>query len=152
MNKTHGMHGTPVYRTWESMIHRCTNPNNRCFKYYGGRGIQVCERWRKFMDFYADMGNRPEGLTIDRVNNNGNYEKSNCKWATRLEQADNRRIQKITMSNKTGVTGVSWSKRDRKYCAHIQLKGKTYHLGSFDTVLEAAEARKQGELKYWGLR
>ena len=104
------------------------------------------------MDFYADMGNRPEGLTIDRVNNNGNYEKSNCKWATRLEQADNRRIQKISMSNKTGVTGVSWSKRDRKYCAHIQLKGKTYHLGSFDTVLEAAEARKQGELKYWGLR
>lgn len=73
------------------MIARCTYPKARRYKDYGGRGISVCERWQKFENFLADMGARPEGLTIDRVNVDGNYEPGNCRWATQTEQQNNRR-------------------------------------------------------------
>jgi hypothetical protein len=89
---THGMSKTPIYHVWEDMISRCSNPNSCNWDNYGGRGIEVCERWRKFENFFQDMGDIPEdGLTIDRKNNEGNYEKDNCRWATRLQQARNRR-------------------------------------------------------------
>lgn len=83
---------TPVYQTWVGMIQRCTNQRGPGWKYYGGRGIKVCDRWlSSFENFLADMGEKPEGLSLDRINNDGNYEPSNCRWATRSEQQKNRR-------------------------------------------------------------
>jgi hypothetical protein len=75
---------------------RCTNPNVDNFERYGGRGIKICKRWHRFENFLADMGHRPAGKTLDRINSNGNYKPSNCRWATPLEQRHNRRKRKST--------------------------------------------------------
>jgi hypothetical protein len=89
--QTIGGKDTRVYRVWAAMIYRCTNPRDKHWKDYGGRGITVCDRWRKFENFYADMGGPPPGLSIDRLNNDGNYCKENCAWRTAAEQAKNKR-------------------------------------------------------------
>lgn len=95
--KNHGLGGTPTYRTWYSMIDRCINPANASFKHYGAKGVTVCERWLDIANFVADMGLRPSGMTIDRIERSGNYEPNNCKWATELEQQRNRGGVKCTV-------------------------------------------------------
>ncbi len=99
---THGLSKTSAYKTWGGMIQRCTNLNNDSYRHYGGRGITVCKEWLKFEGFYRDMGDRPEGMSLDRIDPNGNYEPSNCRWTTSLDQQRNRRdTRKVTLLGKT---------------------------------------------------
>jgi hypothetical protein len=90
----HGEVGKRLYKTWGEMKTRCRNPKNRSYARYGGRGISVCSRWLEYNNFAEDMGERPEGTTLDRIDNNGDYEPSNCKWSTPKEQASNRQSNK----------------------------------------------------------
>ncbi len=83
---------TPTYGSWQAMIQRCTNPNHDGWERYGGRGITVCGRWRDFRNFLADMGKRPKGATIDRIDNDGNYEPGNCRWTTPKVQSANKPV------------------------------------------------------------
>lgn len=86
-----GVNGvSSTYHSWACMIQRCTNPTRMYWKYYGGRGIRVCDRWLIFENFLADMGQRPKHLSLDRINPDGDYEPSNCRWATALQQRHNR--------------------------------------------------------------
>lgn len=98
-NKTHGLTGVRAYRIWSQMKARCSQVSNKSYASYGGRGIKVCDRWMSFENFYADMGAPKEGLSLDRINNHGNYEPSNCRWATQSQQCRNKRDNRLISLN-----------------------------------------------------
>ena len=106
----HGMYGTKTYSSWFSMKSRCLNPNATGYKNYGGRGIVICKRWLKFENFYQDMGNRPEDKTLDRKNNNGNYNKSNCRWSSRIEQENNKTSNHLLTYQGKTKTIADWAR------------------------------------------
>ena len=142
----HGMVGTATYRVWNSMLQRCNNEKNTHYEYYGGRGITVCNSWFKFEDFFKDMGIKPEGLTLERIQNDLGYAKENCKWATPQEQSRNQRLKK---NNTTGVSGVRWNKQRNKYQVTIKVNYKSIYIGRYNALEQAIRARQQAEQKYW---
>ncbi len=106
----HGMSETNTYFSWKSMKSRCLYKKNVAFNRYGGRGIKICDRWLIFENFHADMGDRPEGKSLDRIDNEGNYEPGNCRWATRKEQGSNKRNNKFLEYNGKKQTIAEWTR------------------------------------------
>lgn len=132
----HGLSNTPEYHCWEHMLQRCNTPSDPAFKHYGARGITVCKRWRRFSNFFADMGKRPSAAhSLDRIDNDGNYEPGNCRWAIQSEQMVNQRMKS---TNKSGFRGVSYSDERKKWVAQIAFMGQYYSIGRFDSKEEAA--------------
>lgn len=109
-NYKHGMSSTPTWNTWSSMRQRCEDPNHDDYPSYGGRGITVCERWSSFENFLEDMGEKPQGRSIDRIDNDAGYCKSNCRWATAIEQANNKTTSRwVTFGGRT-QTLMQWAR------------------------------------------
>lgn len=135
-NTIHGFSYHPLYATWKNMVDRCNKKNLKSFVNYGGRGIKICDRWLKIENFIEDMySTYQDDLTLDRIDVNGNYEPSNCRWATKSQQMQN--TQKIRKNNKTGYRGVSIGKYER-FVAQIIVFSKHIYLGKFKTAIEAA--------------
>lgn len=109
----HSKHGSvnPTFVSWSAMMNRCKNKSSVDFRRYGGRGILVCERWSKYENFLLDMGERPKGKTIDRIDVNGNYEQGNCRWASIMEQSNNRRSNRILSVNGSKITVADASRK-----------------------------------------
>ncbi len=107
----HGMWGTSTYLSWFNMKARCLNKNHDSYKYYGSRGIKVCDRWLKFENFFEDMGVRPQGKSIDRIDNRKGYSLSNCKWSTKSEQMCNTRRNVVLSFNGDVLNIVQWARK-----------------------------------------
>jgi hypothetical protein len=135
----HGMTKLRPYKIWKDMLRRCYNENNQRFKSYGGRGIKVCSKWHNFAGFWDDMQKGySDNLTIDRIDNNGNYEPSNCKWSTQKEQANNRNTNAIFEIEGETKTLMQW-------CIAYNQKYTTirYRMEKGKTLLEALTTKKE---------
>lgn len=137
-------HSKKVYNTWIGIRSRCTNTNYEHYDRYGGRGIKVCKRWDKFNNFLEDMGEPPTSKhQIDRIDNNGDYEPNNCRWATPSENCNNR----SRYNNATGFTGVKKNKCNT-YSSSFFVNRKSIYVGSYSTPDEAYKERVKAIKKY----
>lgn len=142
---THGFVNTKVYRSWSTMKNRCDNPNYEHYHRYGGRGVTYDKNWSEFENFLADMGEPPTPKhQLDRIDNDGNYTKDNCRWVTPSENCNNRKIY----PNATGYTGVNFKKHINKYQSVFYHNRKSYYVGVFTTPEEAYDARVEAIKKY----
>ena len=151
LKKKHGMSSSRIYSIWIGMNNRCTNTNYKQYADYGMRGIEVCNCLPDFVTFYnwsMEHGYN-DNLTIERIDVDGNYCicKDNLKWIPLSEQPRNTRIQR---NNKSGVKGVYFEKQTGKWRAYITSNRVSIKLGRFNTIEDAIEARRQGEIEYWG--
>lgn len=171
----HGMYQTPIYNVWRQMKDRCTNPNNSRYHRYGERGIKVCDRWQEFENFFADMGHAPEGMTLDRIDVDGDYTPDNCRWATRQDQQNNMSTNRLFTHEGKTQTLAEWA-RELGLAYHVlkyrlnkgwqppelftteNLKGKTVkHLVEYEgemTPLKEAAERSGVPMQtlYWRMR
>ena len=136
---THGMSQNKFYKTWYSMIYRCNNPKDKSYKNYGGRGITVCEEWldlKVFIDWCEET--YIEGMTLDRINVDKNYQPENCRWVNMSVQNSNKGIKE---TNTSGYTGVTWHKNRNRWCSAIRSQGVLINVGTFKDKMDAVVAR-----------
>lgn len=147
----HGMAKSQVYNVWSCMKSRCQNPNDSAYANYGGRGITVCDQWQEFARFYEDMGNPPDGHSLDRLNNDGPYSPTNCRWATPQEQSRNRRhVRKLTIDRETRIV-AEWSEISGIKSATIRArikKGWPVKDAVFHPLITRREGISRGEKLY----
>ena len=144
----HGLSRTKEYAHYSSVKARCYTESASGYEDYGAVGIRLCDRWlgeNGFKNFLEDMGKAPEGLSLDRIDVNGNYSPENCRWATQSLQSYNTNLKSTNISGKTGVGFYKG-----KWVASITVNGKYKSLGSFNLFEDAVEAREQAELEYFG--
>lgn len=142
----HGMKNTPEHNSWSGMKQRCYYKQHKQYKNYGGRGITVCDRWLGpdgFENFYKDMGPRPKGCSLDRIDNDGQYSPGNCRWADKYEQSGNRKWGE----QDSAVVGV-WRYNEKYWCASIGVCGKNIKKYA-KTEEEAISLRRQLESEYY---
>lgn len=146
LNKKHGKSNTKEYICWLAMKDRCLNPNNSKHEYY--KKTEIHKEWiNSFETFLKDVGIAPtKNHSLDRIDNNGNYEPNNVRWATKQIQAIN---QNTPCTNTSGYKGVSYNKKDKKYVAYININKKHKELGRFKNLQEAIDTRKKAEEKYY---
>lgn len=136
--RKHGMSGTQIYTIWTAMVDRCTNPKAKRYKDYGGRGVSICDRWLTFDNFYSDMGDYKEGMSIDRIDNNIGYSPENCRWTDDISQANNKRNNVLVSLFGRTQTLAQW-------CREIGVKYSTAHEKmrngvSFDVIFGVGSA------------
>lgn len=154
LNKSHGMYRSGAHISWTLMKQRCLNPKDPSYGNYGGRGITYDPHWESFENFYRDMGERPEGMTLDRIDVNGNYTKENCRWALDSVQAHNRRKMKFLGDNPTTsvFVGVSYVERSNKWLCKLIHSGKVVFRKLFEDELLAAKTYDDISFEVYGDR